>query len=217
MYVLTWNLFHGRASPAAGRPLLVEFAETIASWEWDVALLQECPPWWPPAIAHASGASFRSALTSRNSLLRVRAAIGRRNPDLIASNGGGCNATLVRGPINDERTVELTRRPERRVALGVLVGDTWVVNLHASKEPKDRTRADIEVALSAWSDAARLVFAGDFNLVRPEVPLTHVGSNHVDHVYARGLAGTAEVLDAGNLSDHKPLRATTSALADRSP
>ena len=49
--VLTWNLFHGRSVPDVPRDLLPEFAATIAGWEWDVALLQECPPWWPRPLA----------------------------------------------------------------------------------------------------------------------------------------------------------------------
>src|SRR5688572_13501753 len=54
--VLTWNLFHGRARPPAGRPLLNEFARALAGWDWDVALLQEVPPWWPPLLGRAAGA-----------------------------------------------------------------------------------------------------------------------------------------------------------------
>ena len=34
--VLTWNLSHGRAQPAAGRDLLAEFCAMLAGWEWDV-------------------------------------------------------------------------------------------------------------------------------------------------------------------------------------
>ena len=97
MLVLSWNLFHGRAQPAAGRPLAAEFAAALAGWSWDVALLQEVPPWWPAPLAAATGASARMALTSRNSLLAVRRAIASRNPDLLGANGGGCNAILVRG------------------------------------------------------------------------------------------------------------------------
>ncbi|HVW17558.1 MAG TPA: endonuclease/exonuclease/phosphatase family protein, partial [Solirubrobacteraceae bacterium] len=72
MRVLTWNLFNGRAVPTAGRPLLEEFAAAIAGWEWDVALLQEVPPWWPPSLALAAAAEQRTALTSRNAVLPLR-------------------------------------------------------------------------------------------------------------------------------------------------
>ena len=200
MYVLTWNLFHGRARPAAGRPLLVEFAAAIAGWEWDVALLQEVPPWWPATLALASGAEHRASLTSRNRLLPVRAAVGRRNPDLIASNGGGCNAILVRGSIDDHAEIELCRRPERRTAHGVLVAGTWIWNAHLTTDPKPQTRAELARVLALGG-----AIGGDFNVRDPGVP---AASHHVDHV----VGGTrAEVLDAGTLSDHRPLRAFVAA------
>jgi endonuclease/exonuclease/phosphatase family metal-dependent hydrolase len=219
--VLTWNLFHGRAKPAAGRPLLVEFARTLAGFEWDVALLQEVPPWWPPVLARAARARHAAALTSRNSLLPARRAIATRNPDLIASNGGGCNAILARGPLGEHREVELTRRPERRVAHGVsLPGGGWVVNLHTTTDPKEQTRADVALARETalqWADGQPLIFGGDFNLSRPDVPgFEPAGAHWVDHLYVRGVAaGDAEVLDAGTLSDHRPLRVSVGASRSR--
>ena len=68
MRVLTWNLFHGRSVPDSPRELLAEFAARLASWEWDVALLQEVLPWWPVPLGRATHASARMALTSRNVL-----------------------------------------------------------------------------------------------------------------------------------------------------
>src|SRR5215208_4585033 len=56
MLVLTWNLFHGRSVPDAPREQLADFAARLAGWEWDVALLQEVPPWWPPTLGRASEA-----------------------------------------------------------------------------------------------------------------------------------------------------------------
>jgi hypothetical protein len=61
--VLTWNLFHGRSVPSAGRPLEREFAAALAGWDWDVALLQGVPPWWPEALALACHAHQRTVLT----------------------------------------------------------------------------------------------------------------------------------------------------------
>jgi endonuclease/exonuclease/phosphatase family metal-dependent hydrolase len=219
--VLTWNLFHGRAKPAAGRPLLVEFARALAGFEWDVALLQEVPPWWPPALAQASRARHVGVLTSRNGLPALRRAIARRNPDLIASNGGGANAILARGPIGSHRQVELTRRPERRVAHGIsLPGGGWVVNVHATRRPKDRTRADVEAARAAaleWAGGEPVILGGDFNLTRLEVDgFEPAGGHWVDHVFVRGIAGgDAEVLDAGTLSDHAPLRVSAGPARSR--
>jgi endonuclease/exonuclease/phosphatase family metal-dependent hydrolase len=221
VYVLTWNLFHGRALPAAGRPLLVEFASTLAAWEWDVALLQEVPPWWTGMLAHAAGADARWSLTSRNRRLPARAAIGRRNPDLIGANGGGANAILVRGGgILEHHELELTTKPERRIVHGVrLASGAHVVNVHASTHPKHQRRADVGLALSTafrWADGAPLIFGGDLNMRKPTVSgLEHAAGHWVDHVYVRAMKPvSAEVLDAGTLSDHRPVRAF---VADRSP
>ena len=213
--VLTWNLFHGRAQPAAGRPLAAEFAAALAGWSWDVALLQEVPPWWPARLGEASGASARMTLTSRNWLLPARRAIAARNPDLMAANGGGCNAILVRGgAIVQHRTHELTQRPERRAMHGVELGGGvgWVVNLHCSLHPPEQRRADLLGAAATareWAGGAPLVFGGDLNSTRPAMPgLRHVAGHHVDHVFTEGrpALGEPEVLDAGPLSDHRPVR-----------
>lgn len=200
--------------PAAGRPLLVEFCRALGGWSWDVALLQEVPPWWPSLLGAASGADARMALTSRNSCLGLRRAIASRNPDLLAAAGGGCNAILVRrAAIAEHRTRELTRRPERRVMHGVrLAGGDWIVNLHASTHPPEQRRADLLGAAATaleWAGGAQLVFGGDLNATQPAMPgLRHIAGHHVDHFFTEGrrAASEAEVLDAGPLSDHKPLR-----------
>ena len=214
LLVLTFNLFHGRAVPAAGRPLAAEFAGALAGWEWDVALLQEVPPWWPGPLARACGASARMALTSRNWGYAARRAIAARNPDLLAANGGGCNAILVRGRrIAEHRTRTLTRRPERRVLHAVRLADgDWVANVHASTHPPEQRRRDLLTAAATaqeWAAGAPLVFGGDLNSTRPAMPgLMHVAGHHVDHVFTNGrpAAAPAELLDAGTLSDHRPLR-----------
>src|ERR671932_495336 len=93
--VLTWNLFHGRSKPEARRSLLPGFSAMLAGWEWDVALLQEVPPWWPEPLARASRASMRMALTSRNLLPPLQRLIADRRPDLLKSGAGGANAHLA--------------------------------------------------------------------------------------------------------------------------
>ena len=109
MRALTWNLYHGRSPRPAHRSLLREFAAALAGWEWDVALLQEVPPWWPEPLAGATGAQERHVLTSRNFGLALRKAISVRDPDVLKSNGGGANAILVRGrTIHAHRTRRLT-------------------------------------------------------------------------------------------------------------
>lgn len=215
MRIVTWNLFHGRSKPPSGRPLLHEFSETLASWEWDVAMLQEVPPWWPPELARAAGAEYRSVLTSRNSLLWLRKAIASRWPDLVKSEGGGCNAILVRGQIRAHAHVRLSLRPERRVAHGVALADgTWVVNLHANTHPHEQTLADGLLALErarAWSVGAPLVFGGDFNQRHPAFGgLVEVAGHWVDHLFTEGpsAVGKGSLLEAGTLSDHKPVTVT---------
>ena len=209
MLLVTWNLFHGRSSPPAGRPLAAEFAAALAGWEWDVALLQEVPPWWPAPLARASGAEWAAQRTSRNGLLALRRAIASRNPDLLGANGGGANAILVRGPVLGRRSVRLTWWPERRWAHGVLTAHGWVVNLHATTDPKWRTRSDIARAVTGWPEHP-LVLGGDLNTARPPAyGLEHAAGTGLDQVLVRGWRASAvEELDAGTLSDHLPLRVT---------
>jgi endonuclease/exonuclease/phosphatase family metal-dependent hydrolase len=212
MRILTWNLFHGRAQPPAGRDLEREFAAALAGWDWDVALLQEVPPWWPPALARACDADHRTALTSRNALLALRRAVARRAPDVIKSNGGGANAILVRhgaGAIAEHRRVLLRRRPERRVCHAVsLAGGGWFANLHAQVHSAQRAQADIERAATAtlaWAGPAPAVLGGDFNVREPAAAgFEPLGGHGVDHVLGRGFAATgrAELPHRGELSDH---------------
>ena len=216
MRVLTWNLYHGRSRPSSGRPLLNEFAAALDGSAWDVALLQEAPPWWPPMLARACRAQQRTQLTSRNWLLPVRRAISARNPDILKSGGGGANAILVRGLILDHRALRLRRAPEGRWVHGVRLQDgAWVVNVHSQNQPQALALADTRRAIDAareWAAGAPLIFGGDVNLKRPpEFPgLVHVGGNHVDHLFTDGrpAAGRHEVIERGPLSDHPPVAVT---------
>ncbi|HEU5142315.1 MAG TPA: endonuclease/exonuclease/phosphatase family protein [Solirubrobacterales bacterium] len=116
---LSWNLFHGRDFPPdpalrtwrsrllrisernathvqVNRELVSEFAGFLAAADWDVALLQECPPRYAAPLARACHAEAHRVLTSRNSFSPLRQLVARLNPDLIASAEGGSNLTLVR-------------------------------------------------------------------------------------------------------------------------
>ena len=197
---LTWNIFHGRDFPPdpslltlrsrllrcsernathlqLNRDLFDEFAGVLTGAPWDVALLQESPPRWSAALARACGADAHRVLTSRNSFAPLRALAARINPDLIASNEGGSNLTLVRGgPIVERRELELRPgpRPERRVmAFSRVVFDNdrelCIANLHASAGHALRAAAEEEVLTAAerateWAGATPLVFGGDLNL-----------------------------------------------------
>lgn len=220
MRVLTWNLFHGRAVPDQPRSLLDEFARAIAGWEWDVALLQEVPPWWPAPLAEASGAAQRYVLTSRNVGLAVRRALATRRPDLMKSSGGGANTILVRptaGQVTAHARHRLRLRPERRFVHAVqLNGGLWVANIHAQVRPHALTRADLSLAgttVRRWAGDNPIVFGGDCNVEDPCVEgFTDAGGNLVDRVLVRGglrAVGEAIVLERPHgLSDHAPVAVT---------
>lgn len=214
--VLTWNLFHGRAVPARDEDLFDAFAARLAAWSWDVALLQEVPPWWPDELARACGAQARVALTSRNALLPVRRALARRRPELLKSNGGGGNAILVRelGIVAHARR-RLRVWPERRVVHAVRdETGRWFANVHCSTRPA-RARQDLAHARACvlrwtgeWASDVPVVLGGDLNLRDPDVPgFVHAGGVQVDHVFARGVpaAASAVALERGALSDHAPV------------
>lgn len=217
--VLTWNLKHGRAVPPAGRDLEEEFTGALGRWDWDVALLQEVPPWWPPTLAQRLGADERTVLTSRNSLLPLRRALAVRRPDLMKSSGGGANAILVRGgQILDHRQQRLCLFPERRWVHAVRVAPrdgfptgAWIANLHLtvrnSRAATRETNAAAEAVLS-WAAGEPAVLGGDFNLPRPTAAgFKRAGGHNVDHVLVCGMRPTteADVLVRGLLSDHAPV------------
>jgi endonuclease/exonuclease/phosphatase family metal-dependent hydrolase len=206
---LTWNLYHGRSPEPAGTSLLDDFARALAGWDWDVALLQEVPPWWPPMLATAARANERHVLTSRNFGLPLRRAISERNPDILKANGGGANAILVRGEIHEHTAHRLTWWPERRYAHAVRTRHGWIVNLHASTHRAEWARRDVERARARFPDA--FLFGGDVNLRHPPAlpGLVHVAGNHVDHLFTAGRPGRdAAVLVRGPLSDHPPVAVT---------
>jgi endonuclease/exonuclease/phosphatase family metal-dependent hydrolase len=212
MRVLTWNLFHGRSVEPRGRSLQQEFTEAIASWAWDVALLQEVPPWWPRPLGRACDASARMALTSRNWIPPLRW-LAQLAPDVVKSWGGGCNAILVRGEaIAEHRSHVLRLTPERRVMHAVrLAGGTWIANIHAQVRPPLAARTDIARAanaLRAWAgDDGPLIFGGDFNVRKPAVAgLRHAGGSGVDHVLVRRFEpAEREIPDRLGMSDHAPV------------
>ena len=225
---LSWNLFHGRDFPPdpslftwrsrvlriternathlqVNGDLFREFAGVIAEAEWDVALLQECPPRWAEPLASACAAEAHRALTSRNSLGPLRAILARLNPDLIGSNEGGSNLTLVRrelGEIAARRELVLTPgpNPERRtMAFTTLASGLCLANLHASTadpQASAELRAAGERCLQ-WAEGAPVILGGDFN-VRPRqseifTDLAELGFSSpadpdaIDHLLAAGM------------------------------
>jgi endonuclease/exonuclease/phosphatase family metal-dependent hydrolase len=232
MRVLTWNLFHGRSVPATPTSLADHFTALIASWEWEVALLQEVPPWWPARLAAAAGAEQRTVLTSRNSLLGLRRALAARRPELMKSNGGGSNAVLSRVGITEHRILRLRLWPERRVAQLVRLGEgSCVANFHGSaRVPLAEEELEVLWAeATAWAGTDPLILGGDLNLREPGVPdpgVLHVAERDVDHLFASGplvQLEQAELLDRHidlgggavvELSDHPPLRVSLRVSAE---
>jgi endonuclease/exonuclease/phosphatase family metal-dependent hydrolase len=228
--VITWNLMHGRSIPPAGRNLLDEFTRALGGWQWDIALLQEVPPWWPAELGPALSADWRMVLTSRNFGLPVRRAVAMRWPDLIKSNGGGANAILARGEagaIAEHRTHRLAWWPERRWLHGVrLVRDelpVWVGNLHCTVHDAPAALREGRAAASvvrAWAQEAPAVLGGDFN--ERGLTIEHyspLAVHDVDYVFAsHGLRGSeASVLERGRLSDHAPVAVTVDFAGAKSP
>jgi Endonuclease/Exonuclease/phosphatase family len=218
---LSWNLFHGRDFPPdpalftwrsrllriaernashvqVNRDLLREFAGLLTEAEWDVALLQECPPRWRDPLARACGAEPHRALTSRNSFGPLRALAARVNPDLIASGEGGSNLTLVRrpstgpastahsavdaGPVHGARQIVERRElaihtgplERRAMALTRTASGLCIANLHASANRPELAAEDVlraAVAADSWAGDAPLLFGGDLNLRPAESPV----------------------------------------------
>jgi hypothetical protein len=229
---ISWNLFHGRDFPPdpalftwrsrvlrveergathvqVNRDLEREFAAVLAEATWDVALLQECPPRFAEPLARACGADGYRALTSRNSLGKLRTWAARINPDLIASGEGGSNLILVRrggtlGGIVDEREAAIhAGRPERRAMAFVRTGSgVCVANLHATNDRPALAAEDVFKAAQAsggWAGDSPLLFGGDLNLRPGEDPGVFdvlrerfglagpTGPEAIDHLLARGL------------------------------
>lgn len=228
-----WNLFHGRDFPPnpglftrrsrllrieerdathaqVNRDLEGEFARLLAAAEWDVALLQECPPRFAGPLARACNAEPHRVLTSRNSLPGLRTFVARVNPDLIASGEGGSNLTLVRGTGPLGRIVEAQEvaihegRPERRaMALTRTASGVCVANLHATNDQPALAAEDVLMAAevtAVWAGDAPLLFGGDLNLRPGEDPGVfdvlrerfelggQTGPGAIDHLLARGVA-----------------------------
>jgi endonuclease/exonuclease/phosphatase family metal-dependent hydrolase len=194
---LTWNLFHGRDAPPdpslftwrsrlfriternashvqVNRDLRPEFSRLLAAAQWDVALLQECPPRFAEALASACRAERHRVLTSRNSLGPLRSALARLNPDLVASAEGGSNLTLVRRDSPLGRIVERRERairegrPERRaMAFTRTESGLCIANIHTTNDRPDLAREELLLAArtaEAWADGSALLLGGDLNI-----------------------------------------------------
>ncbi len=229
---IAWNLFHGRDFPPdpalltwrsrllrnternathvqVNRDLEAEFTAVLASADWGIALLQECPPRFAAPLARACGAEAHRALTSRNGFGRLRAAAARLNPDLIASGEGGSNLILVRssvalGGIAERRELAIHEgRPERRaMAFTRTVSGLCIANLHATNDFREMAVEDVLLSARAateWAGDRPLLFGGDLNLRPAEDPgvfeqlrerfglVTPTAPDAIDHLLTRSL------------------------------
>jgi endonuclease/exonuclease/phosphatase family metal-dependent hydrolase len=246
--VLSWNIFHGRDAPPnpalftrrsrllgrtefddtyaqVNRDLFEEIAAVLSGGDWEIALLQECPPRWSERLARACRADYHRALTARNWLRPITGWLADVNPDLIGSWEGGSNTTLVRprlGRIVERRELAVRRAlPERRaMAFTRLDSGLCIANLHASAHRQ--VLAEVEVMAAAkrateWAIRdAPLIFGGDFNLRPGRTRVFDQLSQRyglsppsepeaIDHLLARGL----EVLGARRWSsEHRELETT---------
>ncbi len=222
MRVLTWNLLHGRSVPDRPRSLLHEFAAALASWSWDVALLQEVAAMVASGARRGRRGGARTALTSRNLGLPLRRLAAERRPDLVEVQRRRRERDSVRGaPIREHRVETLRWWPERRVVHAVRSdGLPWVGNVHAQVHAERRALADLAAAAEAvgrWASehppptavgGGAAVLGGDFNTREPRVPGFRLAGGHgVDWIAARDLipAAEPEVLDRRGLSDHAPV------------
>jgi endonuclease/exonuclease/phosphatase family metal-dependent hydrolase len=228
---VSWNLFHGRDFPPdpglftwrsrllriternathlqVNRELGGEFAAMLSAAQWDVALLQECPPRFAAPLARACEAERHRVLTSRNSFGLLRGLAARFNPDLIASGEGGSNLILVRrtSPLRCSLSAQSEAKeqrsggeyremaihegkPERR-AMGFVrtASGVCVANLHATSGIPALAVEDVlraAEAASDWADGSPLLFGGDLNLRPGEDP------GIFEELHKRfGLAGT---------------------------
>lgn len=231
--VLSWNLFHGRDAPPepellswrsrllrstergsehaqVNRDLYESFAALLREADWDVALLQECPPRWAERLATECRAEPHLVLTSRNLPLagRLQGVAADFNPDLIASWEGGSNLTLVRSrridrsAIAERRMLQLVRRPERRtMAFTRLEVGLCVANLHASANREAAERELLRAADVAveWTMGSPLLLGGDLNIrpARSRAAFTALERDHglavptaeaaIDHLLVSGL------------------------------
>jgi endonuclease/exonuclease/phosphatase family metal-dependent hydrolase len=225
---LAWNLFHGRDRPPnralftwrsrilriserdethvqVNRGLYAEYSSVIAGAPWDVCLLQECPPRWAHRLARDCDAASHRVLTSRNSLGPLRALGAILNPDLIASNEGGSNLTLVRRDSIAERRELVLRegKPERRTMAFTRLGSGLCIgNLHTSNAkpplPVDEALLAAERA-TEWAGDRPLILGGDFNMRPERVPDVYpelerrfglrapTAPDSIDHLLVRGL------------------------------
>ena len=158
-------------------------------WEWDLALLQEVPPWWPARLAAELGAEQRMVLTSRNAGLRLRRAVAVRWPDADQVK----RRWLQRDPgaasgrwITAHRTRRLSLLPERRWVHGVRLAAASGSAICTRPRTQRQVRAPRR-RRPAWAGGMPILLGGDFNLRGLALDqFAYAGGHGVDHVFVHG-------------------------------
>ena len=170
----------------AGRDLLADFAALLAGWEWDVALLQEVPPWWPPAARpRVAAPSARTALTSRNCLLPLRRALAPSAGPTSSSPGRRRRQRDPRARRGDRASTaarRCARGPSGAWCTASASSDgSWVAQPpRPGRTPRRARRPTSPRAAAtaiAWAGDAPVVLGGDLNIapIRTAPGFDHVG------------------------------------------
>ncbi len=188
--VLTWNLYHGRAVPPAGRALL----GCVRGRAGELGVGRRAAPGGPAVVARPARGVRRRRRAARADLAQPRPSAAPRDRGPRPGPAGRQRRRRERDPRARERSASTAPCccagcPSAGCAHGVRLADgTWVVNVHAHNTPPERALADCERARAAalgWAAGAPLVLGGDLNLRRPVLAgLRHVAGNHVDHILA---------------------------------
>jgi endonuclease/exonuclease/phosphatase family metal-dependent hydrolase len=109
--------------------------------------------------------------------------------------------------------MRLCRLPERRWVHAVRIdGPLWIANLHATVHNDRAARRDSALAaatVAGWAGGEPAILGGDFNVRRLALEgFQYAGGHDVDLVFVSSavrVAGEAQVLDRGRLSDHAPV------------
>ena len=224
MLIRSWNVYHGRSSPARRRAYLQQVVRLASSDRPDILCLQELPLWSLPQLAGWSGMLTFPARTRRApfgpDIGRVLTAT--HHGVIRSAFSGQANAILVGAGHHAEDLGYLPisdRGHHPRVCQAVRVDHGLVVgNIHASGPVAEN---EVERAL-AWLDqrvraGETLVLAGDFN-ARLDLPGFTAPHHGIDHIFVRDAESTP--LDVWPverrrqngvvLSDHAPVELTIS-------
>jgi endonuclease/exonuclease/phosphatase family metal-dependent hydrolase len=200
LFVRTWNVFHGNASPPRRRGYLRRMIELVVADGPDVVCLQEIPVWALPLLDDWSGMRRFDAITRpplwpgpfSKWVTRVHQGFFR------SGLAGQANAILVAPRhaatgLGHER-ISLPGR-ERRLVHAIRIAGTegvTVANFHATNDhaqaavPRGEAAHAAAFAERVATPGDVVVLAGDFNVVDPCLDGYSPPAGGIDHVLVRG-------------------------------